>query len=267
MKSSKNSSKAPSKTASKPGDGIRLNRFLADCGLGSRRKTEALILAGEIEVNGAVCRDLAQRILPTDTVKYQGKTLTKATEKIYIVLNKPAGYVVSSSDEYGRKTVYDLLPEAYRHLPYAGRLDRNSEGLLLFSSEGDLINKLTHPSYEVEKMYKVIIFGSLNKDKLEQLRQGVMIEGGVSKAAGVYIKESSADESELKLVISEGRKRQIRQMIEAVGAKVKSLKRMQFGPLKLKDLPSGRWRLLSKSEINSLYQAVAPKIDNSMKDR
>lgn len=264
MKSSRNSSKTSSKIASKPGEGLRLNRFLADCGLGSRRKVEALILAGEIELNGAVCRDLAQRILPADTVKYQGKTLQKASEKLYLVLNKPTGYVVSSSDEYGRKTVYDLLPEVYRHLPYAGRLDRNSEGLLLFSSDGDLINKLTHPSYEVEKVYKVIVFGRISKDKLEQLRQGVMIEGGISKAAGVYIKESSAEESELKLVISEGRKRQIRQMIEAVGARVKSLKRLQFGPLKLKELPSGRWRLLSKSEINSLYQAVA---DKQVKDK
>lgn len=259
MKYSKTSSKQPSKTALKPGEGLRLNRFLADCGLGSRRKVEELILAGEIMVNGAVCLDLAQRILPTDTVKYQGTKLEKATEKIYLVLNKPTGFVVSSSDEYGRKTVYDLLPEAYRHLPYAGRLDRNSEGLLFFCSEGDLINKLTHPSYEVEKVYKVIIFGRLNKEKLEQLRHGVMIEGGLSKSAGVFVKEVSAEESELKLVISEGRKRQIRQMIEAVGARVKSLKRMQFGPLKLKDLPSGRWRILSKSEINSLYQAVAVK--------
>lgn len=256
MKSSQVSSKQSSKTASKPGSTVRLNRFLADCGLGSRRKVEELITAGDIFVNGTVCTDLASQVDPgLDEVRYQGKLL-QPEKKLFLVLNKPMGYVVSQKDEYSRKTVYDLLPDEYAHLPYAGRLDKNTEGLLLFCNDGVLIKRLTHPSHKVEKVYRVEIEPKLSRTAIEKLRQGVLIEGEPTQSAGVYIKTQSETGMTLKIVISEGRKRQIRLMIEAVGSKVKSLKRIQFGPLYIKELPIGRWRPLSAVEIRALYRAA-----------
>jgi len=254
VKSSTTSSKPSSKTASKPGKSFRLNRFLADCGLGSRRKTEELISSGLISVNNEICRDLSCQIDPEqDEVRYQDKLLSREEKKIYLMLNKPLGYVVSRKDEYDRKTVYDLLPEHFANLPYAGRLDKNSEGLLLFTNDGVLIKQLTHPSHKVEKSYRVVVDRKLSRSALKQLREGVMIEGGITQSAGVFVKSESEKEMQLKLVIKEGRKRQIRQMIEAVGAKVVSLRRLQFGSLQLKDLPLGRWRPLSRNEITALY--------------
>jgi len=265
VRSSTTSSKPSSKTASKPGKLLRLNRYLADCGLGSRRKVEELITAGEISINGEICTDLASQVNPsTDEVRHNGKLLAAQQQKLYLVLNKPLGYVVSHSDEYGRKTVYNLLPEHFANLPYAGRLDKNSEGLLLFTNDGTLIKQLTHPSHKVEKSYRVVIDRRLNRAALTQLREGVMIEGGITQSAGVYVKQQSDSGMQLKIVIKEGRKRQIRQMIEGVGAKVVSLRRLQFGSLQLKDLPLGRWRPLSRAEITSLYidaglKTVKPK--------
>lgn len=260
MKSSQTSSKPLSKTASKPGKEIRLNRFLASCSLGSRRKVEELILAGKISINGAVCTDLAIQVNPErDEIRYENKVLQGAEEAIYLILNKPLGYVVSRKDEYDRKTVYDLLPERYVNLPYAGRLDKNSEGLLLFTNDGILIKQLTHPSHKVEKTYRVVIDKKLNRSELQKLRTGVEIEGGLTHSAGVYVKSDTEKSMNLKLVITEGRKRQIRQMIEAVGAKVISLRRLQFGPIQLKDLPVGRWRPLFPGEINALYKETGLK--------
>lgn len=254
MSSSPDSTKQSSKTASKAGKELRLNRFLADCGLGSRRKVEALISAGRVTYNGTVCIDLAQKVDPyTDEIELDGKRLSAKQEKLYLLLNKPRGYVVSQSDELGRETVYSLLPENAGNMAYAGRLDKNTEGLLLFTNDTALINLLTHPSYKVEKVYKVDIDKPLRKKELDLLRNGVEIEGGITHKAGVFVNEESESSMSLKMVISEGRKRQIRQMIEAVGAKVRKLKRMQFGPLKLKDLPTGRWRYLEPGEVRALF--------------
>ncbi len=254
MRSSAGSIKPSSKTASKSGEGLRLNRYLADCGLGSRRKVEELISAGRIKVNGEKCTDLAQRVdLANDQVSLDGKELSPKQEKQYLILNKPRGYVVSQSDELGRQTVYDLLPERSRSLSYAGRLDKNSEGLLLLTNDTKLINLLTHPNYKVEKVYKVDLDRPLKWSELEKLRHGVEIEGGLTLPAGIYVKQQTETAMSLKVVLIEGRKRQIRQMIEAVGAKVRSLKRLQFGPLKLKNLPTGRWRQLDPGEVRALF--------------
>lgn len=254
MSSSQSYTKPSSKTVSKTGKDLRLNRFLADCGLGSRRKVEEFISAGRVKINGTVCLELAQRVDPNlDIIELDDKTLSAKKEKLYILLNKPRGYVVSQSDELGRETVYALLPENASNLAYAGRLDKNSEGLLLFTNDTSLINLLTHPSYKVEKVYKVDIDRPLRKKELDLLRSGVEIEGGITHKAGVFVKEESEGSMSLKMVISEGRKRQIRQMIEAVGAKVRKLKRLQFGPLKLKELPTGRWRHLEPGEVRALF--------------
>ncbi len=258
MSSSSSYIKTSSRTVSKAGEEVRLNRYLADCGLGSRRKVEELITAGRVKLNGEVCTDLSMRVNPDkDELHLDNKLLSARKQKMYIVLNKPRGYVVTQSDEMGRQTVYSLLPDYAQNLAYAGRLDKNSEGLLLFTNDTSLINLLTHPNYKVEKVYKVDIDRPLKKKELDVLRNGVEIEGGITQKAGVFVKEESETAMSLKMVITEGRKRQIRQMIEAVGAKVLRLRRMQFGPLKLKELPSGRWRNLEAGEVRALFSEKA----------
>ena len=251
--SSPNSIKPSSKTVLRDGKTLRLNRYIADCGQGSRRKVEEFITSGRIKVNGILVKDLSQRVNPAeDKVTLDGKPIHPQKEKYYLILNKPRGYIVSQSDELGRKTVYSLLPPKGKQLAYAGRLDKDSEGLLLFTNDTAMINLLTRPENKVDKVYKVDINRRLNNAELNTLRNGVEIEGGKTLPAGVYVKAQSPDTMSLKIVITEGRKRQIRQMIEAIGAKVTYLKRLQFGPLQLKDLPVGRWRLLEPAEIKAL---------------
>lgn len=252
MNSSRVSSKQSSKTALNAGNAMRLNRWLASCGLGSRRSVEELITSGRISLNGQICTFLSSNVSANDEVCLDGKPLSPDKELLYIMLYKPRGYVVSHADEQGRQTVYDLLPPEAKKLNYAGRLDKNSEGLLLLTNDGALINALTHPSFKVEKVYRVDISPALPMRSINQLRQGVDIEGGRSLPAGVFIKSRSEKGMTLKIAIREGRKRQIRQMVEAVGGKVHALKRLQFGPLVLKNLPLGSWRLLSPPEIRAL---------------
>ena len=231
----------------------RLNKYLAEAGLGSRRKVETLILEGRVSLNGSVVKELSTSIDPAkDKVCLDNKPVTPAQSHKYIILNKPRGYIVSASDELGRQTIYELLPDFASGFRYAGRLDKNSEGLLLITNDGDMINRLTHPTFKVEKVYKVDVNKRLSKSQLDSLRSGVEIEGGKTRPAGVFVKNQAESSSSLKMVITEGRKRQIRLMIEAVGAKVTGLRRLQFGPLKLKDLPSGRWRFLTEGELKAL---------------
>lgn len=235
----------------------RLNKFLAAAGFGSRRKVEALITDGKVKINGAVVKDLSTQVdSAKDEVICEGKAVKAAVEYKYLVLNKPRGYIVSASDELGRQTIYSLLPEFAAGYNYAGRLDKNSEGLLLITNDGNMINRLAHPSFKVEKVYKCDINRKLSKAQLEILRTGVEIEGGRTRPAGIFVKAESDSAMSLKVVITEGRKRQIRLMIEAVGAKVTSLKRLQFGPLKLKELPSGRWRFLTDGELKALKTTI-----------
>ena len=255
MSSSNGSSARSSKTASKPGDGTRLNRWLAECGICSRREADELIRSGEVSVNGEPCLDLSRRVGPRDKVSLRGKEL-RIAEKVYLMLNKPRGYVVTHSDELKRETIYSLLPESAANLRYAGRLDKNSEGLLLMTNDGEMINALTHPKRRVGKVYRVEVNRRLSRKELEELRRGVQIEDGITLPAGVFVKNDSDKGMTLKMVITEGRKRQIRQMVEAVGAKVVRLKRLQFGTLMLKDLPLGRWRYLSGAELHSLKSLV-----------
>ncbi|HCM15296.1 MAG TPA: ribosomal large subunit pseudouridine synthase B [Candidatus Cloacimonas sp.] len=243
---------------------MRLNRYLALCGLGSRRKVEALITRGLVSVNGVVQKDLATVIDPAaDEMRYMGKVISPKDEKIYIILNKPTGYVVTQKDEYDRKTVYDLLPEKFANLPYAGRLDKNSEGLLLFTDDGELIKRLTHPSHKVEKISRVRLEPKLSKAAILKLREGVEIEGGITQSAKVYVKSSTDTDMLLRIGITEGRKRQLRYMIEAVGGKVKHLRRVQFGPIVLGDLPVGRWRPLLPVELRGLL--IAGRGESSQK--
>lgn len=265
--SSPNSIKPSSKTVLRDGKTLRLNRYLADCGQGSRRKVEEFITSGRIKVNDILVKDLSRQILPgKDKVTLDGKLIQPQKEKYYLILNKPRGFIVSQNDELGRKTVYSLLPPKGKQLAYAGRLDKDSEGLLLFTNDTALINLLTHPENKVEKVYRVDINRPLNNEELNILRKGVEIEGGKTLPAGIFVKSRKTNGMTLKMVITEGKKRQIRQMIEAVGARVTYLKRLQFGPLKLKDLPVGRWRLLEPAEVKALLSLKKEKKPNESRN-
>lgn len=232
---------------------IRINKFLARCQLGSRRQVENLIKNGQIKVNGNICSDLSTMIDPdNDQVSYNNKILQFNTDKIYLMMNKPLNYLVTSRDDFGRKTVYELLPDFGVHLFAIGRLDYNSQGLLLFTSDGDFANKIIHPRYKLPKVYKVKVKGKLSNDQIEQLRNGVKIESGMTQKALVFVKQTQQNCMTLKMTIYEGQKRQIRYMIKAVGSEVLSLKRLQIGSVQLGKLPTGMWRMLKPSEVTNL---------------
>ncbi len=234
---------------------IRINKFLARCNLGSRRQVEEFITDGKITVNGSVTTDLSTMIDPeTDKLEYNKKPVLLISDKIYLMLNKPKNYLVSSRDDFGRKTVYELLPDFGVHLFAIGRLDYNSEGLLLFTSDGDFANRIIHPRYKLAKVYKVIVKGILPDDQIEALRKGVKIESGRTQPAIVHVKQRDEKKMILRITIYEGQKRQIRYMIKAVGGEVLALKRLQIGSVFLGKLPPGMWRLLKPSEVTGLLK-------------
>jgi 23S rRNA pseudouridine2605 synthase len=241
---------------------IRINKFLARCNLGSRRQVEELVTAGKVSVNDLPIADLATMIDPqNDIVRYKGKIISMFTEKIYLMLNKPKNYLVSSRDDFARKTVYELLPDFGVHLFAVGRLDYNSEGLLLFTSDGDFANRMLHPRYKLPKVYKVTVKGHLKAEQIAELRKGVKIESGMTQPAQVFIKGKGENKMILKITIYEGQKRQIRYMIKAVGSEVLELKRLQIGSVLLGKLPPGMWRMLKPSEVESLQKIQARRSD------
>jgi len=232
---------------------MRINKFLAQCNLGSRRQVEELILQGKIVVNGSVCTELAARIDPEkDVVEYQGKRVKLLPEKIYLMLNKPKNYLVTHRDDFQRKTVYDLLPDFHTHLFAIGRLDYRSEGLLLFTNDGDFAHKIIHPRFKLPKVYKVSVKGKITGLQVQKLQKGVEIDGKKTQPAIVFVKNRYPEKTVLRITIFEGRKRQIRRMIKAVGSEVLELKRLQIGDVKLGKLPIGMWRLLKPNEVLSL---------------
>ena len=238
---------------------VRINKFLANCDLGSRRKVEELISDGKVSVNGVLCKDFATQIDPeNDIVRVDNQIVEYDKEIIFIMLNKPRGYIVTKNDEFNRKTIYDLLPDFAKRLHPVGRLDYDSEGLLLLTNDGNITNRVSHPIYKIEKTYKVIVKGQISMDKIQQLRDGIQIDGYKTQTAKVFLKQSSVEKSELKLSIKEGKNRQIRNMLKAVGHEVTSLKRLQIGIIKLEKMPLGSWRFLKDSEI--LYLLKQTKI-------
>ena len=232
---------------------VRINKFLAQCNLGSRRSVEKLILDGKILVNGKVEMNLSLQIDPNmDVIKYEGKEIMPQKENIYLMLNKPKKYLVSKKDDFDRKLIYDLLPDFGTNLFYIGRLDYMSEGLLLLTNDGDFAEKIIHPRYKLQKLYKVKIKGKISDDNVEKLRKGIMLNGKMTKPAIVFVNSVKNNTTTLKITIFEGRKRQIRYMLKSVGSEVLELKRLQIGNVKLNKLPLGMWRMLKPSEIISL---------------
>ncbi len=238
---------------------MRINRYLAMCNLGSRREVEELVINGKISVNNVICSDLATDIdVGIDKVAYDNKIVTPIEEKIYLALNKPKGYIVTRSDEYSRQTVFDLLPKFEVNLFAVGRLDKDSEGLLLLTNDGDFADKIMHPRYELSKIYKVEVKGRIRTEDLHRLQEGVIIDRTRTLPARIFIKKSDENSTVLRFTIFEGKNRQIRKMLESLGYKVIGLKRLQVGPIKLDDLPSGLFRPLKQREINAIINEEKP---------
>lgn len=236
-----------------PDTGETLNKRVAAAGVCSRRKAVDLIKAGRVTVNGEVVTEPGRRVCPEDRVCLDGRPL-KRFEHVYLVMNKPAGYVTTLEDPQRRPTVARLLPPMEAVVKPVGRLDMNTEGLLLFTNDGQLAQRLTHPSYGIEKEYEAVVEGLPSEEALERLRNGVVIEGGKTAPAKVSVKYHSKTRNEtgLILILHEGRKRQVRLMCEAVGHPVKALKRVRLGPIRIKNMPRGACRLLSKVEVDKL---------------
>ncbi len=231
---------------------MRINKYLAECGIASRRASEQIILDGRVKLNGKTVTELATDVKETDTVTVDGRKTAPSEKKVYIMLHKPKGCVCTVSDELGRKTVMDLLDGMKERVFPVGRLDFDTEGLLLLTNDGDLANRITHPRNEISKTYIAKIEGEIPEDSLEQLRRGVMIDGKKTNKAKVVLVDFNDNISRIRVTISEGRNRQVRRMFEAVGKEVIFLKRERIGDLKLGGLSRGKWRYLTDEEINYL---------------
>lgn len=231
----------------------RLQKYLAHAGIGSRRSCEELIVQGKVKVNGQVITTLGTKIDPhKDIVQINGKRVQKKDKKVYILLNKPAGYVTTSKDPQGRPTVLDLIKERDTRIYPVGRLDFETEGLLLLTNDGELAYRLTHPKYRVKKVYHVLVKGVPKEKSLQQLRKGILLEDGMTQPAEVKVLKSENNSTLLELTIHEGKKRQVRRMCEAINHPVINLKRIKIGFLTLGSLPKGKYRELSVHEIRQL---------------
>lgn len=226
---------------------MRLNRFLAAAGLGSRRRCDELIAAGRVTINGKVCTNFSKQPGARDDVKVDHK-LVHAAPPLTIMLNKPPGFVSTRKDLHARDTVFDLIPEKFSHLFNIGRLDAQTEGLLLLTNDGELAQRLTHPRYKVDKEYEVTLDRPWDLALTPKLLRGIVLDGQRAKVAQLR----SLSPMRLRVILRQGINRQILRMFEGVGYRVKHLLRIRIGKLRIADLPCGHWRALTQREIKSL---------------
>lgn len=231
---------------------LRLQKFLSQAGVASRRKAEELILAGKVKVNGHPAF-LGQKVdAKRDKITVSGKRVINTTEKMYIMLHKPRGFVTTLSDEQGRKCVADLVADAGVRLFPVGRLDRNSEGLLFMTNDGEFANIITHPSRHVVKIYRVTVREKVSDEKVQKMSDGIIIDGRKTAPCNIVVIERGENRTVLRFEIHEGRNREIRKMCESVGLSVIRLKRTEIAGVKLGMLPQGRWRELNEKELHRL---------------
>lgn len=230
------------------GEFMRINKYIAACGVCSRRKAEEYILSGRVRINDMVVSILSADVKENDEVFLDEKKIELENKYVYLMLNKPRGYVTTNNEQFGRKCTLDLIKENVRVYPI-GRLDMDTEGLLLFTNDGEFANMLTHPKNKIEKTYIVTTNTFVTNENVETLKKGVDIGGYVTKEAKV----KKIGEKKIKIIISEGKNRQVRKMCSAVGLEVVNLKRVQISSLKLGNLACGKYRYLTKDEIRKFY--------------
>ena len=230
----------------------RLQKILASSGVASRRKAEELIAAGRVTVNGRVARLGDSAVPGKDTIALDGKPLGKSEKKIYLALHKPRGFVTTLHDERGRKCVAQLVEDVGERVYPVGRLDKDSEGLLLLTNDGEFANRVAHPTRHVAKTYRVTVRPSVTEDQLNQMSTGIVIEGRRTAPAKVRVLQQELGRVVLEIVLYEGRNREIRKMCEAPGLEVARLKRIAVGPVRLGMLPQGKYRELTKEELRAL---------------
>ncbi len=235
---------------------VRLQKFMADCGVASRRKSEEIIEAGKVKVNGHVAH-IGDKVNPKkDLVTVRGKRINSVSRNYYIMLHKPRGYVTTVSDELGRKTVMDLVSDIKARIYPVGRLDKDSEGLLLLTNDGAFANALSHPGHNFAKVYRVTVRPEINDEILFNLRNGIEIDGRKTAPCDVNVITEEPSRVVLEFILREGRNRQIRKMCEAVNLQVARLKRISVGSLKLGMLPQGKWRELTDNEVKKLLRSA-----------
>ncbi|TQI65679.1 pseudouridine synthase [Clostridium sp. KNHs216] len=243
---------------------VRLQKMLADCGVASRRKAEEMISAGEVKVNGVTAK-IGDKVDPKkDKVSVNGRLLDTHVKPVYLMLNKPRGFITTMSDEMDRKCVAELIKDVPERIYPVGRLDRESEGLLLMTNDGEFANAMTHPSLHIPKTYRVTVHPSISEDQLTQIAVGIVIDGRKTAPAKVNVLSQEAGRVVLEIVLYEGRNRQIRKMCEQLGLEVARLKRIAVGPVKLGMLQPGTWRLLTSEEVKKL--TAGAKADKQNKE-
>lgn len=227
----------------------RINKYIAESGLCSRRKAEELITNKKVKLNGKIVESLSTKVYDSDIVEVDGEMIKKENRKIYIMLNKPRGYITTSKEQFGRKCVLDLIDCKERIFPI-GRLDMDTEGLLLLTNDGEFANNIIHPKNEIVKVYVVTYLGLISDGQIERLRRGVDIGGYITKPADV----EKCGKNKLRISIKEGKNRQVRKMCNAVGINLSFLKRIQVGSIKLGNLKIGEYRMLNDSEIKNIIK-------------
>ena len=229
-------------------------KYLAECGIASRRKCEEYIIQGKVQVNGKTITELGVKVNPEkDKITFEGKNVKQEERKVYILLNKPIGYVTTSDEQFGRDKVLDLVKVRERVVP-VGRLDMYTSGALILTNDGDFVYKVTHPKHEITKTYTVRVKGIIKNEEVEQLRKGVKIDDYTTRPAKVKIlkTDEEKDISRLEITIHEGKNRQVRRMCESVGRRVIALHRSKIGNIGVKDIELGKWRYLKDFEVKTL---------------
>lgn len=242
-------------------DRIRLQKYLSMCAVASRRKAEELIAQGKVKVNGKVAQ-IGDKISPKhDTVTVSGRKIVGSRKHYYIMLHKPRGYITTMDDEMGRKCVAELVRDVGARVYPVGRLDKDSEGLLLMTNDGEFANNMTHPSKHIPKTYRVTVRPDVTEDMLTAFATGMEIDGRITAPADAHIIEKQDNRVVMEIVLYEGRNRQIRKMCESLGLEVARLKRTSMGSLKLGMLPSGKWRELKEDEVHKLMVSSGMKVN------
>ena len=243
---------APTKTREEDDGSMRLNKYIANAGICSRREADDLISSGVVQVNGKTITEMGCRVKPTDIIKYGGQTLKKE-RLVYLILNKPKDYITTADDPQQRRTVLELIQGACKERVYpVGRLDRATTGLLMFTNDGDLTKKLTHPKYGVRKIYHVELDKPLKRDDMDKITEGLELEDGPIKVDEISYVANGIDKTQVGIEIHSGKNRIVRRIFEHMGYNVRKLDRVMFGSLTKKDLSRGRWRMLSDSEVGML---------------